>query len=72
MDEDTTKEDMISCCKTLGSAETKYGVYYVFGNHDKGYYPDSYRGYGEADLVKELKDNNVKVLQDENVLIDFI
>lgn len=61
---------MISCCKTLGSAKTKYGVYYVFGNHDKGYYPDSYRGYGEADLVKELKDNNVKVLQDENVLID--
>lgn len=70
MDEDTIKEDMISCCKTLGSAKTKYGVYYVFGNHDKGYYPDSYRGYGEADLVKELKDNNVKVLQDENVLID--
>lgn len=31
MDEDTTKEDMISCCKTLGSAKTKYGVYYVFG-----------------------------------------
>ncbi|MBD9056363.1 MAG: hypothetical protein EGR36_10340 [Eubacterium ventriosum] len=70
VDEDTTKEDMISCCKTLGSAKTKYGVYYVFGNHDKGYYPDSYRGYGEADLVKKLKDNNVKVLQDENVLID--
>ena len=72
MDEDTTKEDMISCCKTLESAKTKYCVYYVFGNNDKGYYPDSYLGYGDDDLVKELKDSNVKVLQYENVLIDFI
>lgn len=70
VDDDTTKEDMISCCKTLGQMKTKYGVYYVFGNHDKGYYPEKYRGYNGDDLVAELEANGVKVLQDENVLID--
>lgn len=70
VDDDTTKEDMISCCKALGSMKTKYGVYYVFGNHDKGYYPSEYRGYDGDDLVAELEKNNVHVLQDDVELID--
>ena len=70
VDDDTTKEDMIGCCKALGETKTKYGVYYVFGNHDKGYYGDAYRGYSGQDLVDELEANGVIVLQDERVLID--
>lgn len=70
VDDDTTKEDMIGCCKALGEMETKYGVYYVFGNHDKGYYGDAYRGYSGQDLINELEANGVIVLQDESVLID--
>lgn len=45
-------------------------MYFSFGNHDKGYYDESYRGYNGDDLIKELEKNNVTVLQDENVLID--
>ena len=41
-----------------------YGVYYVFGNHDKGYYPPEYRGYDGDDLISELEKNNVHVMQD--------
>ena len=37
VDDDTSKEDMIRCCEALGEMKTTYGVYFVFGNHDKGY-----------------------------------
>lgn len=70
VDDDTSKEDMIAACKALGTLKTTYGIYYSFGNHDKGYYGPQYRGYSGQDLIKELTKNNVKVLQDESVLID--
>lgn len=70
IDDDTTKEDMVAACKALGALKTTYGVYYTFGNHDKGYYGAEYRGYSGDDMVHELEKNNVKVLQDENVLLD--
>ncbi|MCM1257008.1 MAG: metallophosphoesterase [Roseburia sp.] len=70
VDDDTTKEDMVLACQALGNLKTTYGVYYVFGNHDKGYYGSEYRGYSGDDLIAELEKNHVTVLQDETVLID--
>lgn len=70
VDDDTKKEDMIAACKRLGEMQTKYGVYFVFGNHDEGYYGREYRGYSGLDLVNELRKNNVIVLEDEVKLID--
>lgn len=70
VDDDTSLSDMKKSCKALGELQTKYGVYYVFGNHDKGYYAPEHRGYDGDDLVAELTKNHVKVLQDENVLLD--
>lgn len=70
VDDDTTKEDMAAACKALGAVKTTYGVYYAFGNHDKGYYGPEYRGYSGDDLIAELEKNNVKVLQDETALLD--
>lgn len=70
VDDDTTKEDMIACCKALGDMKTTYGVYYVFGNHDKGYYSPEYRGYDGDDLINELEKNNVHVMQDDVELVD--
>ena len=70
VDDDTTKEDMIACCKALGDMKTTYGVYYVFGNHDKGYYPPEYRGYDGDDLISELEKNYVHVMQDDVELVD--
>ena len=45
VDDDTSKEDMIGGCEALGRLKTKYGVYYVWGNHDKGYYSERSRGW---------------------------
>ena len=69
VDDDTKKEDMIAACKSLGSMQTKYGVYFVFGNHDEGYYGREYRGYSGLDLVNELKKNGVIVMEDESKLL---
>lgn len=70
VDDETTKEDMIEATQSLGKLKTKYGIYFVFGNHDKGYYGPEHRGFSAGDLVKELTNNGIKVLLDESVLID--
>lgn len=68
VDDDTSKEDMVSSCEALGQLKTTYGVYYAFGNHDKGYFRG--RDYDGDDLIRELEKNGVIVLQDESVLVD--
>lgn len=70
VDDDTSKEDMIAACAALGTLETTYGVYYTFGNHDKGYYGSEYRGYTGGDLIQELEKNGVTVLQDDSIVLD--
>ncbi len=67
VDDDTQKADMIAACAALGKWKTPYGIYFVFGNHDKGYY--TYRDFKTADLVKELQKNNVTVLEDRGVFL---
>ena len=70
VDDDTSKEEMIAACKALGRLRTTDGVYFVFGNHDKGYYGPAHRGFSEKDLIQELRKNGVKVLRDEVVAVD--
>lgn len=68
VDDSTTRQDMIEACRSIGKLETRYGIYFVFGNHDKGYYNN--RKFTGEELVKELEKNGVRTLQDEAVLID--
>lgn len=70
VDDGTSKADMIKACEILGKMKTKYGVYFVFGNHDKGYYGPQYRGFGLDELVAELIKNGIKILQDEAVAVN--
>lgn len=70
VDDDTSKEDMVEACRILGTLKMKYGIYFVFGNHDVGYYSPLRRGYSAHELVAELEKNGVKVLRDEAVLVD--
>lgn len=70
VDEGTSRADMIAACQALSLLEPTYGVYYVFGNHDKGLYTNGRRGYSGDDLAAELERHGVTVLQDETVLID--
>lgn len=67
IDDGTSGKDMEKCCEALGKLKTNYGVYFVFGNHDKGYYSEKSRGYNASDLIRELEKNQVVVLEDEKV-----
>ena len=70
VDDDTTKENMIKSSEHLGKIKTKYGVFFVMGNHDKGYRSSLKRGWSEYDVISELKKNGVNILRDETILID--
>ena len=69
VDDDTSRQDMIESCRSLGQMKTTYGVYLVLGNHDKGYYDAARRGFSEQDLIAELEKNGVTILKDDTVLI---
>ncbi len=68
VDDDTTKEDMVKCTEILGQTKTTYGIYMIYGNHDKGYFNS--RDFSVVDLEKELEKNNIILLEDEVKLID--
>lgn len=67
VDDDTTRADMVRSCEALGNLKTTYGVFYVYGNHDKGYMDT--RDFNEADLRTELEKNHVTILEDDSVMI---
>jgi len=68
VDNDTGKERMLEVFDILGDIESKYGVFYIYGNHDRLY------GQGGAFTVDELRleieSNGIKILQDDVVDID--
>ena len=65
IDDGTSFKDFEDGAKGLGSLKTKYGVYFVFGNHDIGYYNN--REYTEKDIRNVLQNNNVTILEDEYI-----
>ncbi len=65
VDDSTSLTDMIKGCTGLGKLKTKYGVYFVYGNHDKGYF--DFREYGDKEIREELAKNNVIILEDEYI-----
>jgi len=68
VDDDSDRADMIKACKALGELKTAFGVFFVYGNHDNGYY--KYRNFDSQELRAELEKNGVTILTDESVLLD--
>ena len=64
VDDDTCRSDMLRACEALGKAYTRYGVYFIEGNHDKGYM-EGHRNFTLEEMYAELKRNGVTVLSDE-------
>lgn len=59
-DERTSQELITYAIEHLGKAKTKYGTYYVEGNHD----------LLNPELTKQFHKNKIRTLQDEVLLID--
>lgn len=69
IDDRTMKEDMESAFKALGTIESTYGTYYVYGNHDRQLYSDN-REYTEEELAAIIESNGITILQDETYAIN--
>ena len=67
VDDSTPAEELRSACDALGKLQTKYGVYFVWGNHDRGYYNEETRGWTAKELKERLIANGVQVLEDQVV-----
>ena len=67
VDDDSSREDLMRACEALGALETRYGVYYVYGNHDRGYF-DS-RDFSAGELRRALEGAGVTILEDACVPI---
>ena len=70
IDDSTTKEDLEKACRALGNIKTRYGVFFAYGNHDRGYYRGESADFHEADMIKAMEDNGITILKDDYVLID--
>ena len=68
VDDDSTKEDMYRSCLALAGFRCKYGVYFVYGNHDKGYM--RYRNFTADELREALEAAGVHVMRDGVELVD--
>lgn len=67
VDDDSNREDLIRSCEALKEFEAPLGKYYVYGNHDKGYY--GRRDFTADEMEAYLKDAGVEVLKDDVKLI---
>ena len=68
VDDDSNSADMERACRALGETGAKYGVYFVFGNHDRSYF--NYRDFTADELRANLEENGVVILEDESALVD--
>ena len=68
VDDDTSKEDMLRACEALGTLDAACPVFYVYGNHDRGYY--RYRDFTGQELRDALTANGVTVLEDDAVSLN--
>ena len=67
VDDNTSYEYMVDASSSLGRLKAKYGVYFIYGNHDKGYFNN--RGYNDKALKEELNKNNIIVLEDDLIKV---
>jgi predicted MPP superfamily phosphohydrolase len=68
LDDASTRSDILKACDALGTFDAKYGVYFIYGNHDRGYFRN--KAVAENELDDRLIANGVKVLRDEVVNVN--
>ncbi len=67
VDDGTTRADLLAACRALGQTDTKYGVWFAYGNHDKGFFNG--RDFSAEELAQALEENHVHILEDETALV---
>lgn len=68
VDESAAKAQVQEAFRLLGEIPSTYGVYYVYGNHDKGrYYADC--DFTPAELSEAIRASGIRILEDETVTL---
>ena len=68
VDDGSNRADMLCACEALGETHFPYGVWYVYGNHDGGYF--SRRDFTADELEDALRQNGVHILADAYETVD--
>ncbi len=68
VDGDTSKEQMLELYRALATLESRYGTYYVHGNHDLPFALDSYT-FTAKELTDAILQSGIHILEDETVQI---
>lgn len=69
VEEGTSKASMNEVFEVLGGIKSRYGSYYVYGNHDRQLYSTSPE-YTVDELNNAITSKGIKILRDEQVLIN--
>ena len=68
VDERTSNAGMHAAFRILGNIETKSGVFYIYGNHDRALYTAE-PTFTEPELSETIRAAGIKILSDESVRI---
>ena len=69
VDEYTTGGQVEEVFQELSGVRTEYGIYYVYGNHDRGRYGDAV-DFTEEELKQTIVDSGIQILKDETVTLN--
>lgn len=76
VDERTTKENMREVCEILGNIKSRYGVFYIYGNHDRQFdvldRPGGERTFSDEELQSALSENGITMLVDSCEVMDEV
>ncbi|MDD2957504.1 MAG: metallophosphoesterase [Lachnospiraceae bacterium] len=69
VEEGTSNQAMQEVFARLGGLNTRYGIYYVYGNHDRQPYTGN-RTYTDKELEEAITSNGIQILEDSYVEIN--
>lgn len=74
VDERTPKESMKEIFKELGTINSTYGTYYVYGNHDRQPYETDYedgnRTFTDEELSQSIESSGITILEDDKIILN--
>ena len=68
VEEGTSKKSMEEAFRLFGSLESRYGIFYIYGNHDRQLYTAS-PAYTQTELAETIESNGITILDDKWISI---
>lgn len=69
VDESTKYEALNEAFSVLGKTDSRFGTYYVYGNHDKSKYAENPH-FTDAQLIDAIEGNGISILNDDTISLN--